>query len=64
MFTHAGYRPLWPVIFFLPWIGLGIAYLAEVLVHRGPRAAATQRTDSVVSAKNRVVRPVRPSRDH
>lgn len=31
MFVHGGFRPLWPVIFFLPWFFLGVAYLLEWL---------------------------------
>jgi hypothetical protein len=27
MFEHVGMKPLWPVIFFLPWVSLGFAYL-------------------------------------
>jgi hypothetical protein len=42
MFVHAAFRPLWPVIFFLPWLFLGIAYLIEWLrrSRMGPRASA------------------------
>jgi hypothetical protein len=29
MFEHHGVRALWPVIFFLPWLFLGSAYLFE-----------------------------------
>ena len=39
MFATAGFRPLWPVIFFLPWLILGIAYLLESVRHRRARAA-------------------------
>jgi len=55
---------LWPVIFFLPWISLGIAYLASVRRHAGSRAAALQRR--LASRKNPegTVRAVRISRDH
>jgi hypothetical protein len=34
MFGNIGFRPLWPVIFFLPWLFLGIAWLLESLLHR------------------------------
>lgn len=34
MFLHAGPRPLWPVIVFLPWFLLGFAYLLESLLRR------------------------------
>jgi hypothetical protein len=33
MFEHEGFRPLWPVIFFLPWLLLGAAYLVESVLH-------------------------------
>jgi hypothetical protein len=33
MFEHAVYRPLWPVILFLPWVLVGIAYLVESVLH-------------------------------
>lgn len=29
MFVHAGFRPLWPVVFFFPWLLLGIAFLLQ-----------------------------------
>jgi hypothetical protein len=31
MFAHAGFRPLWPVIVFVPWIFLGFAFLMRAL---------------------------------
>jgi hypothetical protein len=31
MFEHVGMKPLWPVIFFLPWVSLGFAYLLASL---------------------------------
>jgi hypothetical protein len=34
MFVHVGFKPLWPVIFFLPWLLLGIAFLIESVLHR------------------------------
>jgi hypothetical protein len=34
MFPHHGVRALWPVIFFLPWLLLGGAYLSEWALHR------------------------------
>jgi hypothetical protein len=34
MFEHEAFRPLWPVIFFLPWFFLGAAYLLESVRHR------------------------------
>jgi len=29
MFVHGGFRPVWPVIFFLPLFFVGAAYLLE-----------------------------------
>ena len=37
MFAHSGYRPLWPLIFFLPWLLLGSAYLGGWVLHRRSR---------------------------
>jgi hypothetical protein len=34
MFVHAGFRSLWPVIFFLPWVFLSSAYLIAWVLHR------------------------------
>jgi hypothetical protein len=31
MFAHAGFRPLWPVVVFVPWIFLGLAYLLRAV---------------------------------
>jgi len=39
MFATAGFRPLWPVILFVPWLILGIAYLVESVRHRRAKAA-------------------------
>jgi hypothetical protein len=36
MLAHAAARPLWPVVFFLPWLVLGITYLIEAVRHRHP----------------------------
>jgi hypothetical protein len=36
MFPHPGFRPLWPVIFFLPWLLLGAAYILLWALHRRP----------------------------
>ena len=33
MFEHGGFRPLWPVIFFLPLFFVGAAYLLESVRH-------------------------------
>ena len=38
MFAHSGYRPLWPLIFFLPWLFLGSAYLGGWVLHRRSRS--------------------------
>lgn len=38
MFAHSGYRPIWPLIFFLPWLLLGSAYLGEWVLQRGSRS--------------------------
>ena len=29
MLGHAGFRPLWPVILFMPWFFLGVALLVR-----------------------------------
>jgi hypothetical protein len=34
MFLHHGFRALWPVTFFVPWLLLGGAYLGEWTFHR------------------------------
>jgi hypothetical protein len=34
MFEHVAFRPLWPVIFFLPLVLVGLAYLVESLLQR------------------------------
>ena len=40
MFAHAGFRPLWPVVFFLPWFLLGVAYIFQALLQpRSPMAS-------------------------
>jgi len=33
MFVHAGFRSLWPVIFFLPWVFLSGAFLVAWVLH-------------------------------
>jgi hypothetical protein len=38
MFPHSGYRPLWPLIFFIPWLFMGSAYLGEWVLHRSLRS--------------------------
>jgi hypothetical protein len=27
MLAHAGFKPLWPVVLFTPWLVLGLGYL-------------------------------------
>src|SRR6516162_11312054 len=39
MSLHHGFRALWPVIFFLPWLLLGSVYLGGWAVHRLSSAA-------------------------
>ena len=29
LFVHAGLRPLWPVILFVPWFLMGLAFLVQ-----------------------------------
>jgi hypothetical protein len=29
MFVHPGFRPSWPIVFFFPWLALGIAFLLQ-----------------------------------
>src|SRR5215469_5431263 len=41
LFQHAGYRSLWPVIAFLPWLAVGIAYLVMAMFHRHREVRAT-----------------------
>lgn len=43
MFAHTGSRALWPVIFFLPWLFLGSAYLGEWVLQRRPRLITLSR---------------------
>ena len=49
MFPHAaGFRPLWPVILFLPWLLLGAGWLVRALLSGGkplhqPAALETKR---------------------
>lgn len=42
MFVHTGFRPLWPVIFFLPWFLLGAAYILQAIPRRRARAVPVQ----------------------
>lgn len=67
MFTHAaGFRPLWPVILFLPWLLVGTAWLLRSLVPgrkqillQVPRPAARS-PRRPVSDRDGVVRPHAP----
>src|SRR6478735_4968119 len=43
MFAHSAFRPLWPVVFFLPWLLVGAAYILEALLQRRSRVAVTPR---------------------
>lgn len=43
MFAHSAFRPLWPVVFFLPWLLVGAAYVLEGLLQRHSRSALIQR---------------------
>jgi hypothetical protein len=47
MFVHAGFKPFWPVIFFLPWFIFGVACFFAVVFHRRRRAAAVERVAGV-----------------
>lgn len=41
MLTHVGFRPLWPVVLFLPWLAVGVASLLWSMrrsSHSGSRA--------------------------
>ncbi|MGP8033558.1 MAG: hypothetical protein ACLPQ6_05370 [Steroidobacteraceae bacterium] len=40
MLAHAGFRPLWPVMLFAPWLILGLAYLSRSV--RKPPSGASQ----------------------
>jgi hypothetical protein len=53
MFAHAGFKPFWPVIFFLPWFIFGVACLLAVVLHRRPRAAAVQTAGGASAAADR-----------
>ena len=44
--AHTGIRHLWPVIFFLPWLLIGIVFLVESVLHR--RSRAGRERDSVI----------------
>jgi hypothetical protein len=40
MFEHVGFKPLWPVVFFLPWLLLGLALMVESVRHQRFRVSA------------------------
>src|SRR5947208_1783724 len=40
IFQHEGFRALWPVVFFLPWFLVGVAYLVAAMVHGRREASA------------------------
>jgi hypothetical protein len=42
MFSYGGYKPLWPIIFFIPWLYIGAAMLRESFRQR---AVARPRRD-------------------
>ena len=44
MFASAAYRPLWPVIVFLPWFIIGVAYLVKALSEKMSRSLSAART--------------------
>jgi hypothetical protein len=43
LFADSGFRPLWPVIFFLPWFFIGIACLLAPALQRRSTTATIQR---------------------
>jgi hypothetical protein len=40
MLAHAGFRPLWPVVLFAPWLILGLGLLLRAV--RKPRHGASR----------------------
>lgn len=40
LLQHAGLRTLWPVVLFIPWYLIGLAYLIGALRHRKEIRAA------------------------
>ena len=47
MFAHSEFRPLWPVVFFLPWLLVGMAYSVEaLLIQRRSRGLLMRRAAS------------------
>jgi hypothetical protein len=44
MFAHSAFRPVWPVVLFLPWLLVGMAYIVEALLtQRRARSVSMQR---------------------
>lgn len=39
--AHAGLRHLWPVVFFLPWFFIGLAYLVGSVLHHRARGGSS-----------------------
>jgi hypothetical protein len=52
MFSHTGFRPLWPVIFFLPGFFLGVAYLLAAIVQSRLRLTTTKRAGQTRLARH------------
>jgi hypothetical protein len=46
MLGHAGFRPLWPVIVFVPWFYLGLALLLRA-VHKSPISVVHRRASAI-----------------
>jgi len=44
LFVEIGFKALWPVIFFVPWLFIGIAYLLAPLLRWHSRPATIHRT--------------------
>jgi hypothetical protein len=42
LFQHVGFKPLWPVVFFLPWLLFGVALVVESVRHRRFGVSAPQ----------------------
>ena len=55
MFEHAGFRPLWPVIAFLPWILLGFAYLVRSVYTQAMRAPGRSLTTRLRPRKGHIL---------
>jgi hypothetical protein len=54
-FEHAGFRPLWPVVAFVPWFILGLAYLLRSVHTQEARAPARSRTRRLRPRKGHVL---------